>query len=134
MARYLDASVSVAAALALSATGTPTAESTHSWEDYHWGRKTNLFTPQPSNNLNGTWCPLLLAAASNDWASKPASSSDLLASMVVSSKAGKNRRPPVGGDENCNAKHGSTGWLGQIALWLTDDHRITQATVKVNDS
>jgi hypothetical protein len=45
----------------------------------------------------------------------------------------RNCRPTSGRIEVCNAKYGSTGWLGVAQIWASGSH-ITQAVAKMNDT
>lgn len=107
----------------------------HSWGPYHWAHTTPTFTLMLGDNVTSVW-DQYLAAASTDW-----SASSVLDTKVVSgntnNKRGKNTpkncTPTSGRGEICNAKYGSTGWLGVATIWALGGH-ITAGTVKMNDT
>lgn len=101
---------------------------THSWGGYHWARTTNPFTIKLGDNLSGSWDPFLVSV-SNDW-----SVSSVLDTVVVTGQSNpKTCKPTMGRVEVCNAKYGSTQWLGIASIWANGTH-ITQGTVKLNDT
>lgn len=111
------------------------AEASHAWGNYHWARTTPSFTLLLGNNVTSVW-QTSLNTASTDW-----STSTVLNTQVVAgntnNKTGrntpKNCTPTTGRGEVCNAKYGSTGWLGIASIWASGDH-ITAGTVKLNDT
>lgn len=104
------------------------AGANHAWGSYHWARQSNPFTLRLADNVSMQWdAPLRLA--SGDW-----STSTVLDTVVVTGTANpKTCKPTSGRVEVCNAKYGSTGWLGIAQIWASGDH-ITQAVVKLNDT
>ena len=119
--------IAFAGLLALSTFST-TAEATHAWKDYHWGRTTPSFTLQLGNNVSGPW-GTHLSTASTDW-----SVSDNLDTTIVSGASNPKRCNPTSGKvEVCNSKYGSNGWLGLASIWISGGH-IVQGTAKMNDT
>ncbi len=112
-----------------------TAEANHTWGPYHWARTANPFTLKLGDNLTNAWDPYL-AQTSSDW-----SSSTVLDTVIVPGGTNGTRgrltpkycTPTSGRAEVCNAKYGSTGWLGIASIWISGDH-ITAGTVKLNDT
>ena len=100
----------------------------HTWEGYHWARKSNPFTLKLGDNVSSAW-DTYLGEASSDW-----NASMMLDTTVV--KGGT--RPQTckatnGRVEVCGSKYGFNGWLGVASIWISGSH-ITKSTVKVNDS
>lgn len=104
------------------------AQATHSWGNYHWGRISNPFTLRLGDNLSSSWDPFL-ATASSDWNV----STVLDTSIVPGLTTGRRCRATNGRIEACNYKYGKNGWLGLAQIWVNGDH-ITQGIAKVNDS
>lgn len=122
-------------AFVLSFGFTGSAEANHAWGEYHWARTANPFTLGLGKNLTASW-ESYLNQTSADW-----TLSSVLDTTIVSgntnNKKGratpKNCVPTSGRAEVCNAKYGSTGWLGIASIWASGTH-ITAGTVKLNDS
>jgi len=115
----------IAAIILLSS---PFAFADHAWGTYHWARTANPFTLKMGDNLTSNWDPYLATAAA-DWSL----SSVLDVTVVASGKNPKTCRPTAGRGEVCNARYGSTGWVGIAQIWVTGTH-ITQGVVKMNDT
>jgi hypothetical protein len=116
----------VAGALAVVFTAPPSAN--HSWNNYHWGRTTSLFTLQTGDNVDSTW-DAYLTEAIFDWNL----SGTVKLVKVEGSSRPKNCRPTAGRIEACNARYGNTGWLGIAQIWVSGSH-ITQGITKLNDT
>jgi len=106
----------------------PFAFADHAWGSYHWARTANPFTLKMGDNLTSNWDPYLATAAA-DWSV----STVLDVTVVASGKNAKTCRPTPGRGEVCNAKYGSTGWVGIAQIWVSGSH-ITQGVVKMNDT
>ena len=104
-----------------------TASANHSWSNYHWARTSNPFILKVGDNVSSAWDAYLDEAIA-DW--NPSSVLDL---TEVAGGGRKNCRPTSGRIEVCNAKYGSTGWLGIAQIWASGSH-ITQAIAKMNDT
>lgn len=106
-----------------------TADASHAWGNYHWGRTANPFTLQIGDNVSSAW-DATLRTTSADW-----SQSTVLDTTIVAGKTGNPRRctPTVGRVEVCDEKYGFNGWLGVASIWASGNH-ITQGTVKLNNS
>ncbi len=120
--------MAVAVVLTAVAAQAGTASANHAWADYHWARKANPFTLKLSSNLSTSWRPYL-KTTSSDWSA----SSVLDTTVVTGTKSPKTCRPTTGQVEVCNARYGTTGWLGLAQIWLSGSH-ITQGTAKMNDT
>ena len=121
------------AALLVLAAFSSTANATHSWSDFHWGRTANPFAVRLDDNLTTTaWKTRLVTASlsvdKNDW-----TDSSVLDTTIAPSTNTKRCRATSGRVEVCNAKYGSTGWIGLASVW-TSGGRIVQGTAKMNDS
>ncbi len=121
-----------AALLALAAFSS-TANATHSWSTFHWGRPGSSFTLQLDDNLTTTaWKTHLVTASSsgsyNDW-----TDSSVLDTTIAKSTNTKQCKATSGRVEVCNAKYGPTGWIGLASVWTSGGH-IVQGTAKMNDS
>jgi hypothetical protein len=99
----------------------------HSWNGYHWARKSNPFTVKLGDNVGGKW-DSMLRTASSDWSK----SSALDTSVVAGGTKPRSCRPTSGRVEVCSASYGNTGWLGVAQIWVSGKH-IVQGTVKNND-
>jgi len=138
------AGAAFAALLALAAF-TSTADATHSWSSYHWGRTTSTFTLQLDDNLTTQAWKKDLATASgwadasgapstsatngiNDW-----NQSSVLDTVIQQSTNTKQCSATSGRVEVCNAKYGQNGWLGLATVWTSGGH-IVQGTAKMNDT
>ena len=104
------------------------AYANHSWGNYHWARTSNPLTLNVGDNVNSTWDPYLDEAIS-DWNG----SAYVQLTKVAGGTAPKSCRPTAGRIEACNARYGSTGWLGIAQIWASGSH-ITQAITKLNDT
>jgi hypothetical protein len=112
-----------------------TAYANHSWGNYHWARTANPFTIKLGDNVSSVW-DAQLAAASSDWSASTVLDTAVVAGGTNATKGRntpKNCVPTSGRVEVCNARYGSTGWLGIASIWTSGDH-ITQGTVKLNDT
>lgn len=140
--------VAVAAFVAaLSLSYGPSADATHAWANYHWGRTANPFTLQLGDNVSGEWDGHL-GTSSTDWSSTafdgttdPESpienpvtiANPIRTTIVAGSTSGRQCKAKSGTVQVCNAKYGFNGWLGLAQIWITGDH-ITQGVAKMNDS
>jgi len=115
-------------ALAASVALVGTALANHSWGSYHWARTSNPFMLKVGDNVNSKWDAYLDGAIA-DWS--PSSVLDLV--KVAGGTRPKTCRATTGRIEACNARYGSTGWLGIAQIWASGSH-ITQAITKVNDT
>ncbi len=105
-----------------------TASASHSWGGYHWARQTSSFNLKLSSNLSSSWQPYL-QTTSTDW-----TKSTVLDTYIKSGTVSpKTCRATLGQVEVCNARYGTTGWLGLAQIWLNGSH-ITQGTAKMNDT
>ncbi|MBI4225341.1 MAG: hypothetical protein HY617_03335 [Candidatus Sungbacteria bacterium] len=128
--------IAIFAALAVIGSGT-VVYATHSWGSYHWAQTSNPFTLKLGDNVSSIWDGYL-SEASSDWS---VSSSTLLGTSIVAGGTNntkgkltpKNCVPTSGRVEVCNAKYGSTGWLGVAQIWANGSH-IVQGTAKMNDT
>lgn len=109
-------------------TALPQAMGSHSWGGYHWARTGSAFTLKLGKNISQDW-EVYLATTSFDW-----SQSSVLDTVIVAgSTTPKTCKPRSGRVEVCNARYGSTGWLGIAQIWISSGH-ISQGTVKLNDT
>ncbi|MDP9367784.1 MAG: SH3 domain-containing protein [Chloroflexota bacterium] len=121
--------VVVGLVVALVATALPApAGASHSWNNYHWGRKANPFTVQLGDNVGSTWDSYLWTASA-DWTA----SSVLDAPVGAGGTTPSTCAPTRGRIEVCNAAYGRTGWLGLAQIRLSSGH-IVLGTVKLNDT
>ncbi|PIT85828.1 hypothetical protein COU36_01050, partial [Candidatus Micrarchaeota archaeon CG10_big_fil_rev_8_21_14_0_10_59_7] len=104
-----------------------TADATHAWGNYHWGRTANPFPLEVGDNVSGAW-DTHLAVATADW-----SISSVLDTVVSLGKSNRNCRATNGRVEVCAASYGFNGWLGIAQIWISGDH-IVKGAVKMNDS
>jgi hypothetical protein len=107
----------------------------HTWGNYHWARTSTPFTLTLGDNLSTSW-DSYLATSVTDWSGSTVL--DLVSAPgntnnTKGRNTPKNCTPTSGRGEVCNAKYGSTGWLGIATVWATGDH-ITAGTVKLNDT
>lgn len=104
-------------------------QASHAWSNYRWGTGGPVSVAL-SRNLTPVWSPFLDVAAV-DW-----SQSLVIDTFVVPGSVNpRTCKPTAGRVEVCNAKYGKNGWLGIASVWAnTTTGRITQATVKLNDS
>jgi hypothetical protein len=115
--------------LVAAAFGAPSpVGATHTWGSYHWARQANPFTLSLADNVSTQW-DASLQLASSDWTQ----SSVLNTNVVAGRNNPKTCKPVTGRVEVCNAKYGSTGWLGIAQIWASGSH-ITQGVVKLNDT
>jgi hypothetical protein len=105
------------------------AQASHSWGGYHWARTSNPFTIQLGDNVSATW-DSALRTASTDW-----TGSTVLDTTVVAGRTKpRTCKATTGRVEVCNAKYGSTGWLGIASISITGGTHITKGFVKLNDT
>lgn len=108
-----------------------TAEASHSWNGYHWGRTADPFTVKVIDSMTPDWDGNLDLAI-GDWNS----SSVLNVTEEAgddSQKARKRCQAVSGKVHSCNAAYGRNGWLGLAQIWVSGGH-IVQAIAKMNDS
>ncbi|MBA2715494.1 MAG: hypothetical protein H0U51_00235, partial [Propionibacteriales bacterium] len=127
MYKKVLATVAVAAlsTLGLSA---PTADASHSWNNYHWARTSNPFNLKLGDNVDSRW-DSYLGTTSADWSA----STVLDTTIVAGSTTGRKCAATLGRVEVCNAAYGQRGWLGIASINISGSH-ITQGTVKLNDT
>ncbi|HJV27248.1 MAG TPA: hypothetical protein VJ673_16290 [Aromatoleum sp.] len=124
----------LAAAATLLVASTP-AFATHSWGGYHWGRTTKQFTLQLGNNLTTVdWRNHLLAIVS-DWNSPDLFGATFtpVLTAIVGGKTTSSCSMVAGTTQVCNARYGTTGWLGLASINISGAH-ITRGTAKMNDT
>lgn len=115
--------------------GADAARADHAWGSYHWARSANPFSLALGDNLTAVWDGHL-AQASQDWSLSLVLDTHIVAGGTNLSKGKytpKNCVPTQGRAEICNAKYGSTGWLGIASIWASGAH-ISAGTVKMNDT
>lgn len=104
------------------------AQASHSWGGYHWAKGSAPVALSLGDNVTSDWDPYL-AQSSAGW-----TASAVLDTAVVPGATNPRRCNPVAGTvQVCNAKYGSTGWLGLAQIWLNNGH-IGQGTSKMNDT
>jgi hypothetical protein len=101
----------------------------HSWGGYHWARQSNPFNLKVGDNVSGAWDSILNTTIS-DWTQ----STVLDMTKVAGGTRPKPCKPTAGRVEVCNARYGSTNWLGIAQIWITNGTHITQGITKVNDT
>jgi hypothetical protein len=115
--------------------GVGQAEANHSWGGYHWERVTNPFTLELGDNVSGGWDSYLVQTSA-DWSLSTVLDTVIRPGNTNNTKGRntpKNCTPTSGRAEICNAKYGSTGWLGIASIWTSGSH-IAAGTVKMNDT
>ena len=111
------------------------ASANHSWGSYHWARTSNPFTLKLGDNVSTAW-DVYLNTASSQWSESSVLDTTIIAGGTNNTKGRltpKNCVPTSGRIEVCNAKYGSTGWLGIAQIWISGDH-IVQGITKLNDT
>jgi len=117
----------IALVLMLAVASFPTAEASHSWNNYHWARTSNPFTLKVGDNVNSTWDSYLNTTIS-DW-----SQSNVLDMTKVAGTSNKRCSAVAGTVQVCNGTYGQNGWLGLAQISLSGGH-ISQGTAKMNDT
>ena len=112
-------------------TASLTANASHSWGNYHWGRTSQNFPLQVIDSNTPDW-DSELAQTMGDW-SKSTAFNLSISSRDDSSRTRKLCRAVSGKIRSCNASYGNNGWLGLASINISGDH-ITQGTSKMNDS
>jgi len=112
-------------------TASLTANATHSWGNYHWGRTSQDFPLQVIDSNTPDWDGEL-AQTLTDW-SKSTAFNLSITGYDDSSRTRKLCRAVSGKIRSCNASYGNNGWLGLASINISGDH-ITQGTSKMNDS
>lgn len=115
--------------------GTEYVEAHHAWGGYHFARTANPFTISLGDNLTSAW-DAYLTQSSADWTLSSVLNTTIVPGLTNGTKGRntpKNCTPTSGRGEVCNAKYGSTGWLGIASIWASGTH-ITAGTVKLNDT
>jgi hypothetical protein len=103
-------------------------QASHAWGSYHWARTSNPFTVKLGDNLSSIW-KSHLSGASSDW-----SRSSVLDTTVVAGRSTSTSCTTTAGRvEVCNARYGSTGWLGVASISVSGSH-ITRGRVRLNDT
>jgi hypothetical protein len=114
------------------AIGASPAAASHAWGSYHWARTANPFTVPLGDNVTNTpasnW-ESALGTASSDWTRSSVLDSPVVAGLTT----GRKCRATNGRIEVCNARYGSTRWLGVAQIWLSGNH-IVKGTAKMNDT
>jgi hypothetical protein len=124
-------SIALVGSLVILATIPSTVDASHSWNGYHWARKSDPFTVKVIDSMTSNWDDNLGVAIS-DWGA----SSVLNVTKEAgddSSRTRKRCRPVSGKVRACNATYGNNGWLGLAQIWVSGNH-IVQAVTKANDS
>ncbi|MEK7285919.1 MAG: hypothetical protein AAB035_01280 [Nitrospirota bacterium] len=101
----------------------------HPWSTYHWARTANPFSLKLGDNVSTAW-DAYLTEASSDWSL----SSVLDTNVIAGSSSPRTCKAKLGQVAVCNAKYGSTGWLGVASISTNSSNHITQGTVKLNDT
>ena len=112
-------------------TASLTANASHSWGNYHWGRTSQNFPLQVIDSNTPDWDGEL-AQTLTDW-SKSTAFELSVTGYDDSSRTRKLCRAVSGKIRSCNASYGNNGWLGLASINISGDH-ITQGTSKMNDS
>ena len=112
-------------------TASLTANATHSWGNYQWGRTSQDFPLQVIDSNTPDWDGEL-AQTLTDW-SKSTAFNLSVTGYDDSSRTRKLCRAVSGKIRSCNASYGNNGWLGLASINISGDH-ITQGTSKMNDS
>jgi hypothetical protein len=104
----------------------------HSWNDYHWARKSDSFDLPIINSTTNDWDEFV-AKAVKDW-----SASSVL-NMVeedgsTSSRTRRRCKPPGGKVRICNLGYGKNGWLGIAGISIDSADHILSGYTKLNDS
>ena len=121
----------------------------HTWNGYHWARKSNPFTVKLlKDRLRETIWDKYLATTSFNWSqdyygstdsstdSNTLGTQDMLNTTVpdASSRTTSRKCPYVQGQvQVCDYTYGSNGWLGIASIYISGSH-ITQGVVKMNDT
>lgn len=127
----LNRLASVVLGIAAVATAALTANASHSWGNYHWGRTSQDFPLQVIDSNTPDW-DAELAQTLTDW-SKSTAFNLSITGYDDSSRTRKLCRAVSGKIRSCNASYGNNGWLGLASINISGDH-ITQGTSKMNDS
>src|SRR5215217_1991972 len=108
-------------------TGPITAEN-HSWNGYHWARKSNPFTLKLLDRLQSGWHTYLTTTSTN-W-----NKSTVLDTTISPTNQTGRKCPYVQGKvQVCDYTYGNNGWLGVASIYISGSH-ITQGVVKMNDT
>ena len=129
MSRLSRRALILTSALTLAMALPMSVSASHSWGSYHWARTANPFTLKLGDNVTTAW-DSYLATTSADWSVSPGLDMRIVAG---GSRSAKLCNATTGAVQVCNAKYGSTGWLGVASIWASGSH-ITQGTVKLNDT
>lgn len=117
--------------VAAVATAALTANASHSWGNYHWGRTTQNFPLQVIDSNTSNWDDEL-GRTLTDWSASTAFNLSIT-SYDDSSKTRRRCAAVAGKIRSCNMAYGNNGWLGLASINISGDH-ITQGTAKMNDS
>ncbi|WP_455220618.1 matrixin family metalloprotease [Kaarinaea lacus] len=109
-----------------------TAHSDHAWNDYHWATTSKPIALQVVDSVTEDWGNQLVEAISQ-W------SQSIVLSPVITDddEKMKTRKDCVminGKLHICNARYGSTGWLGQTVIGFDANGHIDKARIRLNDS
>jgi hypothetical protein len=105
----------------------------HSWNGYHWARRTASFDLTIVNSTTPDWDPYV-ARATDDW------SRSTVLDMVedpTGSTSDRDRRQcrgPQGAVRICNLAYGFNGWLGIAGISIDTNGHIVTGYTKLNDS
>lgn len=117
--------------LAAAALAVP-AIASHSWNNYHWARKSNPLPLRVVDSVTSPW-QFAFEESLSRWGQ-----STKIDNLVVAVNEDSNLRkrcPMVLGQIRvCNAAYGQNGWLGLATINIDSGGHITQGTTKVNDS
>lgn len=116
---------------AIVLTASLTANATHSWANYHWGRTSQDFPLQVIDSNTPAWDDEL-AQTLTDW-SKSSAFNLSITGYDDSSRTRKLCRAVSGKIRSCNSSYGNNGWLGLASINISGEH-ITKGTAKMNDS
>lgn len=107
------------------------AFASHSWNNYHWARRSNPFTLKVVDSNTSDWDDNLNRAIT-DWS--VSSVLDLTREQGDESRTARKRCQMIAGKiRSCNADYGNNGWLGLASINLSGGH-ISQGSSKMNDS
>jgi len=124
-------------------TGPITAEN-HSWNGYHWARKSNPFDVKLLKDRLRTSWDNYLTTTSTDWSAEKYGGSNttvgtqnMLNTPVQNPSTTRqiSRKCPYvqGKVQVCDYTYGNNGWLGVASIYISGSH-ITQGVVKMNDT
>ena len=119
------------ALLLVAAFATPAAAN-HSWNNYHWARKSNPLPLVVVDSVTAEW-DFAFRESLTRWASSTVLDNSV-DSTAEDSRTRKRCQMVSGQIRVCNAAYGQNGWLGSATIYIDSNGHITQGTTKVNDS